>query len=146
MMSAPNSVARPDRVRVALKPAGAATGYVDGGWWPYSDALEKELPELRDALQERLGQVEAISYHLGDWAASPRRITLGGLSVRLAGYHVQAKGTVDVISRDKRLTLLVVDPALAECAAQKTLDAAANPENTDRAATLLDRTNDEKEE
>ncbi|HEY1970539.1 MAG TPA: DUF5994 family protein [Pseudonocardia sp.] len=143
MMSAPNNVAVQARVRLTLKPAGATTGYVDGGWWPRSNALEEELPELLVTLRERLGVVEAVSYHLGDWASPPRRITIEGVSVRLAGYHVQTKGTVDVIARDKRLTLLVVDPAVSERTANNTLDAAANPENTGRAATLLDHTNDE---
>jgi hypothetical protein len=146
MLSTPNNVAVPTRVRLALKPAGATTGYVDGGWWPRSGRLEAELPELLDTLRERLGQVESVSYHLGDWSSPPRRVTQGGVSVRLAGYHVQAKGTIDVIARDKRLTLLVVGPAVSERAANNALDAAADPANTDRAATLLEHSDQEKEE
>ena len=34
------------RPRLRLKPKAPTTGYVDGAWWPRSDDLAIELPDL----------------------------------------------------------------------------------------------------
>ncbi len=39
----PSSVHTP---RLRLKPKAPQSGYVDGAWWPYSDDLTAELPDL----------------------------------------------------------------------------------------------------
>lgn len=123
--------------RLELKPAGLTTGHVDGGWWPRSRDLQKQLPALLAALGERLGRVEGVSYHLGDWETAPRRIDVDGVSVRVAGYHHQPAGSIDAIGRNERLTLLVVGPEQAEQVADEVLRASAQHSNTDEPATLL---------
>jgi hypothetical protein len=125
------------RARLALKPDGPTSGYVDGGWWPRSRKIEAELPALVAALGQRLGRVESVSYHLGDWEAPPRIVNVEGAAVRLAGYRVQRTGSVDVIARDRRVTLVVVGPESAEQAAREVLTASAGSANTDDVATLL---------
>ena len=42
--------------RLRLKPKGLPTGRVDGAWWPHSDDLAAEIPDLVAVLSVRLGQ------------------------------------------------------------------------------------------
>jgi hypothetical protein len=125
------------RARLELKPDGPTTGYVDGGWWPRSRKIEAELPALLAALGQRLGRVESVSYHLGDWETPPRTVMVERFAVRLAGYRVQRTGSVDVIARDWRLTLVVVGPEQPEHVAREVLMASAGQGNADDVATLL---------
>jgi hypothetical protein len=109
----PSSRARPiedSRVRLRLKPKAPTTGWVDGGWWPRSRDLAAELPGLLSVLAVRLGRIERVSYHLGEWGPTLHRISWGGGVVRLEGYRSQRANTVDVLALEQRVTLLVVAP------------------------------------
>ena len=48
MASAPHASLVPpeERSRVRMKPEAPASGVVDGAWWPRSNALAEQLPEL----------------------------------------------------------------------------------------------------
>jgi hypothetical protein len=48
--------------RLRLKPKAPRSGYVDGAWWPYSNDLLKELPDLLAVLSVRLGPIERVLY------------------------------------------------------------------------------------
>lgn len=52
-------------VRVSLTASGG--GDIDGAWWPRSDAIARELPELMEALQPALGAIEDIDIN---WSAN----------------------------------------------------------------------------
>ena len=52
--------------RLRLKPKAERTGHVDGAWWPWSDDLTKELPDLLAVLSVRLGPIERVMYNLGE--------------------------------------------------------------------------------
>jgi Family of unknown function (DUF5994) len=58
------SVVRLNRRRLAspirLTLASTLGGHLDGAWWPYSSSVARELPELIEALERRLGQVVDI--------------------------------------------------------------------------------------
>jgi hypothetical protein len=123
--------------RSTLKPDAPLTGRVDGGWWPRSRDLAAELPALQAVVAGRLGAVESVSYHLGDWDHTARRTVVDGRSVRLAGYHAQHPATVDVIGARHRLTLLVVSPEAAPATARAALAAAGSAGNTDEIEALL---------
>jgi hypothetical protein len=120
-----------------LKPRASATGAVDGGWWPRSRDLAAEVPALLTALTDRLGNVEGVSYNLDDWGPTPRKVTIGGARVRLAGYRTQHRDTVDVHSSGQLVTLLVVAPEAAAPAARSMLQAAGHRSNIDGIETLL---------
>jgi hypothetical protein len=143
MMSAPHSTSPPTRtahsgrLRLALKSELSGRGHVDGGWWPHSRDLQAELPDLIEAMCDRLGPVETVTYHLEDWAVPPRRIVQDGAAVRLGGYRLQAHGSVDIIARKQRATLLVVDPDTSEQLARATLTAASDEGNTETIPALL---------
>lgn len=125
------------RLRLRLKPKAPITGFVDGAWWPRTRDLPAELAELLGVLAVRLGPVERVAYHLGEWDPPSRTIIIGGSPVRLAGYRAQHPGTVDVLAARHRLTLLVVPPETAPPVAHRALRAAAQPGNAEPIADLL---------
>jgi hypothetical protein len=127
------------RVRLRLKPKAPITGWVDGGWWPHSRDLAAELPGLVAVLAVRLGRIERVSYHLGEWGAAPRKISCGGggMVVRLDGYRSQHANTVDMLATRQRVTLLVVASEASAQTAHAVLMAAERRGNTDDVDTLL---------
>jgi hypothetical protein len=64
------------RLRLRLKPKAPTT--VDGGWWPRSRDLAAELPSLLSVLAVRLGRIERVGYHIGEWVATLHKISFGG--------------------------------------------------------------------
>lgn len=114
--------AEPARLR--LKPPGTPTGRVDGAWWPRSDDLAAELPALLAAVADRLGPVETVTYPLTAWPSLPRRLSVAGHRLRLAGYRSQGPHTVDLVAARRQLTLLVVPTAAAPDAADRAFTAA----------------------
>jgi hypothetical protein len=56
--------------RLRLKPKGSTAGSVDGAWWPHSDDLPVELPDLLAVLSIRLGPIDRVTYNFADWAAT----------------------------------------------------------------------------
>jgi hypothetical protein len=124
-------------LRLRLKPKAAATGFVDGGWWPRSRDLAVELPGLLAVLAVRLGRIERVSYHLGDWDPTVARLIFEGGVVRLGGYRAQHADTVDVIAARQRVTLLVVPPQTSSQAAHEALMSAGHRDNTDDIEALF---------
>lgn len=95
--------------RLRLKRKAPVSGYVDGAWWPHSDDLPTELPDLLAVLSVRLGAVARVMYNLDEWATAPSRLTIGGIKIRLDGYHRQPPNTLEVVDgRGNKIVLLVV--------------------------------------
>lgn len=131
----PSSATEP---RLRLKPAGPATGHVDGAWWPRTRDLTAELPALLTAVGARRGPADRVTYGLGEWPAPGRRIAVDGRVVRLEGFRSQFAATLTVVGWDRRrLTLLVVPPETGPDVAERVLGTAADPANTDDSAHLL---------
>ena len=145
MTSAPTAhpTSAPTASRLALKP-GTATGYVDGGWWPRSRDLGAELPALVPLLAARLGPVERVSFHLGDWDGVGTSIRAGGSRIKLSGFRTQPGGTLDVSGARGRVTLLVVPPGTAPQTADDVLAAAGRGDNADTVASLLGSAADDR--
>lgn len=124
--------------RLRLKPKAPTTGHVDGAWWPRSDDLATELPDLLAVLSVRLGAVGRVLYNLTEWAKVPRRLMIGGRVVRLDGYRLQPANTVQVlgIGREKIL-LLVVPPRTDPDIAHQAMMTAAAPDNASTVGDLL---------
>jgi hypothetical protein len=128
----------PEPPRLELKDdTTTPTGQVDGAWWPRSRDLARELQILIPALVDRFGPVERVSYHLGDWDTATRRVAVGGVLVRTAGYRYQRTCTIDVITRRDHLTLLVVPADESAAHARSVMAVAARPGNTDAVVDLL---------
>ena len=124
--------------RLRLKPAAPTTGYVDGAWWPRTRDLSAELPTLLAAVAARLGRIDRVTYHLGEWPAALRRISVDDHVVRLEGFRSQPAGTLTVIGWNRhRLTLVGIPPETGSESAEHVLVTAASGDNTDDSAHLL---------
>ena len=124
--------------RLRLKPKAPITGYVDGAWWPHSDDLVTELPDLLAVLSVRLGTIDRVIYNLAEWAKAPKKLPTDRRVVRLAGYHRQPVNTIEVIGLNRnKIVLLVVPPHTDPDHAHATMMAAAAPGNASTVGDLL---------
>jgi Family of unknown function (DUF5994) len=124
--------------RLRLKPKAPQTGYVDGAWWPRSDDLTTELPDLLAVLSVRLGPIDRVLYKLSDWAKAPAKLATGGRAVRLDGFRLQPPNTVEVLGLNRnRIALLVVPPHTDPDHAHATMMAAAGPNNVSTVGGLF---------
>jgi hypothetical protein len=124
--------------RLRLKPKAPQRGYVDGAWWPHSDDLAAELPDLLAVLSVRLGEVGRVIYKIDEWSTAPKKLTADGRTVRLDGYHRQPVNTVEVLGLNrKRIILLVVSPHANPDQAHAIMMTAAGPDNALTVESLL---------
>lgn len=124
--------------RLRLKRKAPVSGYVDGAWWPHSEDLQQELPDLLSVLSVRLGSVARVTYNLAEWAEAPRKAVVDGRVVRLDGYHRQPANTIEVLDGNgSRITLMVVPAATEADFAHTIAMAAATPGNVSTVDSLL---------
>lgn len=124
--------------RLRLKPQAPHWGYVDGAWWPHSDDLTTQLPDLLSVLAVRLGAIDRVVYKLGDWATAPDTLSMQGHSVRLEGHRLQPPNTVEVHGvSGNRIVLLIVPPHTDPDRAHAAMVTAANPDDDSTVDTLL---------
>jgi hypothetical protein len=107
-----------DTTRPGPRLLWAATpgGYLDGAWWPRSDAADPELRELLPAVGAHLGgAVFRVSLNIDAWGAEqPRRLRLPDHLVRLGWFHTLDPAVVTLgRSTHERITLLVVPSTLS---------------------------------
>ncbi len=124
--------------RLRLKPKAPQSGYVDGAWWPRSDDLATELPDLLAVLSVRLGPIGRVLFNRNEWATPSPKFATGGRRVRLDRYRLQPANTVEVLGLNRnRIVLLVVPPNTDPDEAHATLMAAAAPSNDSTVDSLL---------
>nr|WP_235852796.1 DUF5994 family protein [Mycobacterium interjectum] len=124
--------------RLRLKAKAPQSGYVDGAWWPHSDDLTAELPDLLAVLSVRLGRIGRVLYNMNDWATAPAKFATGGRTVRLDGYHRQPVNTVEVLGLNRnKIVLLVISPHADPEQAHAIMMTAAGPTNTSTVESLL---------
>jgi len=124
--------------RLRLKPKAPTSGYVDGAWWPHSDDLPIELPDLLAVLSVRLGPIDRVIYNVSEWAKAPAKLPTGGRTVRLDGYSRQPDNTIEVIGLNRNRIVLLVVPARTDPGhAHDILMAAAAPSNASTTDGLL---------
>jgi hypothetical protein len=137
-MSAPvlsfeNAQARRLRVgylRLRVKPEQQSCGPVQGAWWPRTDQLHTELPQLLAAVAPRVGSVVRVIYDETAWAPSSARMEFRGRSVVLEGSYDASINTLSVIGeRSRRLDLLVVPPYTNPSRAYAAVMTASEPDN-----------------
>jgi hypothetical protein len=116
--------------RLRLKAKAPRSGYVDGAWWPNSDDLTAELPDLVAVLSVRLGPIDRVLYNLNEWAKAPRKLATAERTVRLDGYSLQPVHTVEVLGLNRnKIVLLVVSPHANPDQAHAIMMTAAGPDN-----------------
>jgi hypothetical protein len=124
--------------RLRLKPKAPTSGYVDGAWWPHSEDLATELPDLLTVLSVRLGSIDRVLYNFADWTKAPVKFLTGGGMVRLGGYHRQPDNTVEIIGLNRKKLVLLVVPTLTESEhAHSIMMAAAAPDDASTVDALL---------
>ena len=124
--------------RLWLKRKAPISGYVDGAWWPHSDDLPTELPDLLSVLSVRLGVVARVMYNVDEWSIAPRQLVIGGHKVRLDGYHRQPPNTLEVLdARGNRIVLLVVPARTDPDRAHSIVMAAAATDDATSVKSLL---------
>ncbi|OLF06589.1 DUF5994 family protein [Actinophytocola xanthii] len=130
------TLATGDEPRIEMKSAGAATGYLDGGWWPRSTDPSVEFPALVRALHGVVGQVDRVAYNLDFWEPVHRKLTVDDRIVRCEGFHTMNPHTVTAVGVNSlRVTLLVVLPTTPDPVARAALRAAGDQDST---ATVKD--------
>ena len=100
-------------VRVSLRAdAGSGNSPFDGGWFPRSDDLAAELPELIAELDRRGVRVERFTYALDAWFPAPRKLVVRGRLVRTGGFRSMDPQVVCLTwaGGGRRADLLVVPP------------------------------------
>ncbi|MET9880198.1 DUF5994 family protein [Actinacidiphila glaucinigra] len=114
--------------RLALKPAIAARGLLDGGWWPRSRDLTRELPALIDTLDRRWARVTRVAVHPSLWLVIPRRVHASGHVVHVGWFTEQDRNKLVLLSYSiGRLDLLVIPPECDLASAIRMMTAAADP-------------------
>jgi hypothetical protein len=127
-----------NRPRLRLKRKAPMTGYVDGAWWPRSDDLTTELPDLLSELSVRLGAAARVTYNLDEWAKAPRKVPIGGRIIRLDGYHRQPPNTLGVLDAyGNKIVLLVVPVRTEPDRAYTIMTSAAVTDDASSVDTLL---------
>jgi Family of unknown function (DUF5994) len=124
--------------RLKLKPKAPQSGFVDGAWWPHSEDLTAELPDLLSVLSVRLGPIGRVIYNMNEWATAPAKFATGGRTVRLDGYRLQPVNTVEVLGLNRnKIVLLVVSPHADPDQAHAIMMTAASPSNASTVEGLL---------
>jgi Family of unknown function (DUF5994) len=132
--------------RLRLKPKAPQSGYVDGAWWPHSENLTAELPDLLAVLSVRLGPIGRVIYNMNEWAKAPAKLATGGRTVRLDGYRLQPVNTVEVLGLNRnKIVLLVVSPHADPEQAHAVMMTAAGPDNASTVEGLLMVSAEERE-
>lgn len=133
-----NQPAPENTPRLRLKPKAPPSGYVDGAWWPHSDDLAVELPDLLAVLSVRLGPIDRVMYNLTEWANTPAKLPIGGRVIRLCGYYRQPLNTVELLGLNRSKIVLLVVPARTDPdRAHDIMMTAAAPSNAATIGRLL---------
>ena len=123
--------------RLRLKPKAPQSGYVDGAWWPHTEDLMAELPDLLSVLSVRLGPIGRVIYNVNEWAKPPAKFATGGRTVRLDGYRLQPVNTVEVVGLNRnKIVLLVVSPHADPDQAHAIMMTAAGPHDASTVESL----------
>jgi hypothetical protein len=124
--------------RLRLKPKAPPSGHVDGAWWPRSDDLTTELPDLIAVLSYRLGEIDRVTYNLNEWIEAPAQLTTGGRAVQLDRRQRPPSNTLEVLDANRnKLVLLVVPWYTAPDYAYAIVMSAAAPNDASSVDTLL---------
>lgn len=96
--------------RLRLKRKASRSGYVDGAWWPHSNDLAAELPDLVAVLSVRLGTIARVAYNRAEWTVGLRKMHVDNQVIRLDGYDRQPVHTLGVTGRSGWSIVLLIVP------------------------------------
>ncbi|MCY0939814.1 DUF5994 family protein [Streptomyces antarcticus] len=124
--------------RLALTPATALAGQLDGAWWPRSRDLKAELPALTAALAEPWGSITRVCVNPARWPVIPPKVPVAGHTVHVGWFTEQDPDKLILLSYTVgRWDLLVIPPETAPAAAARMMAAAAVPGSVLTAHALI---------
>ncbi|WP_226949789.1 DUF5994 family protein [Rhodococcus rhodochrous] len=80
--------------------------YIDATWWPRTNSLAAELPDLITALQLRTGPVSRVVYDPSVWSPAASPLFVGDRRVRLDPYPFELADTVYVYGTNGSVMVL----------------------------------------
>jgi uncharacterized protein DUF5994 len=120
--------------RLRLKAFRSASEHVDGAWWPRSQHLVGELPDLVASVSDRLGQVVMVGYRRNGWDETPPLAEIAGHPIELLGFTSDEPASVILIGQDgHHLSLHVIRPDTSEEVARQALEEAQIPTDVEPA-------------
>ena len=123
--------------RLTLEPTLSQTGVFDGAWWPRSNHVLAELPDLITAVAAHLGRIVRVGLDTEGWDDGPRSITVGGHAIRISWFPGSDRTISLSLGLQNHFLLLVVPPATGAEVAWRAMAEAAGPDNYATAAELL---------
>ncbi|MEE1783977.1 DUF5994 family protein [Streptomyces sp. SP17BM10] len=125
--------------RLVLEPTMTREGIFDGAWWPRSNHVLAELPDLITALGAHLGRIVRVGLDTPAWDEVPRSLVVNGLMVKI-NWFAGSNATVSVTRgfQDHFLLLVVPPGTTTENASSAMAGASATGNHTPAAELLLD--------
>ncbi|MEV7774575.1 DUF5994 family protein [Kitasatospora sp. NPDC086791] len=127
--------------RLELEPTMSRQSVFDGAWWPRSNHVLAELPDLITAIGAHLGRIVRVGLDTSAWDGVPRSVAVNGLLVRINWFTGSAATISLTRGFQDHFLLLVVPPGTrTEVAATAMTGASATGNHTPAAELLDDRT------
>lgn len=118
----PTVTAVDDTNRLVLCAQGNPRTGVDGVWWPRSDDLRIELPDLVAVFSRWLGTVHRVVYDRLAWGSAPSRIIRHNSAVTVDPYQMVDRELIYLMGTHSRnAVLFVLPPSSDEEVARRTL-------------------------
>ncbi|WP_327067735.1 DUF5994 family protein [Kitasatospora sp. NBC_01250] len=123
--------------RLELEPTMSREGVFDGAWWPRSNHVATELPDLITALGAHVGPVVRVGLDTSAWDGVPRSVMVDGLMIKI-NWFAGSAATISVTRGfQDHFLLLVVPPGTDPTAAAAAMAGASATGNHTPAAELL---------
>ena len=123
--------------RLLLEPALSQTGMFDGAWWPRSNHIRMELPDLITALTPHLGRIVRVGLDTEAWDDVPGTVAVDGRMIRISWFPGSDRTITLSLGLQNHFLLLVVPPKTDPETARSAMAAAAERDNHATAAELL---------
>ena len=99
-----------NKPRLAFCSRSAGRGGVDGAWWPISNDLGAQLPDLVAVVGSMIGEVRRVVYDPSIWPPTARRVIRRGVAISVDPYALVTSQTLYLIGTHSRDAVLYVIP------------------------------------
>lgn len=123
--------------RLVLEPALPQTGMFDGAWWPRSNHVRIELPDLITALTAHLGRIVRVGLDADAWDDIPNTLAVDGRTIRINAFPGTDRTISLSLGLQNHFLLLVIPPKTDPRTARRAMAAAAGHDNQATASELL---------
>ncbi len=106
----PISPPETNKPRLAFCSRSTGRGGVDGAWWPGSNDLGAQLPDLVAVVGSMIGEVRRVVYDPSIWPPTARRLIRRGVAISVDPYALVTSETLYLIGTHSRDAVLYVIP------------------------------------